>query len=279
MFISIIIPVFNTRTALIQECLESIKYLDGLCEYEVVIVDDGSTQSDTCEFLTTLSSGSQFKVIHQHNQGPAAARNNGIRNAQGKYILPVDADDTILAEVSEFIAILKNKQDIDILFGNYVFFGDKAGHLKHGIFHKYDLWFRSNQLWVSAFFSKNLWEKVGGCDETFETVEDWDFWCRCAAVGAQFTHIPYSHYAYRIIKDGQSLMQKTENLVPEYHQKILDKLPLSLINYADLSEYVRYSFRKKPRKVFGLLLYLYMPRLYQTLCAKGWFSYQDDFLK
>ena len=47
MFISIIIPVFNTRKALIQECLESIKYLDGLCDYEVVIVDDGSTQSDT----------------------------------------------------------------------------------------------------------------------------------------------------------------------------------------------------------------------------------------
>ena len=119
MFISIIIPVFNTRKALIQECLESIKYLDGLCEYEVVIVDDGSTQSDTCEFLTTLSSGSQFKVIHQHNQGPAAARNNGIRNAQGKYILPVDADDTILAEVSEFIAILKNGGVLKSMLPNF----------------------------------------------------------------------------------------------------------------------------------------------------------------
>lgn len=96
MIISFIIPVFNAGDFL-TEALESI--LQNKCvgvEFEIVIVNDVSTDPQTLKLLSILEANGEAKVIHhQKNSGPAKARNTGIRASTGTWITFLDADDIL----------------------------------------------------------------------------------------------------------------------------------------------------------------------------------------
>src|ERR1700730_11658859 len=93
--VSIIIPCYNQGHYL-MEALDSIKGINpGLLE--VIIVNDGSTDPYTNELCKNLESQG-WQVIWQDNKGLSAARNVGIRQASGNYILPLDADNKIRTE-------------------------------------------------------------------------------------------------------------------------------------------------------------------------------------
>lgn len=283
MFLSVIIPVYNTRVDWIQECLASIHLLQGLCEYEVIIVNDGSTKQDTVDYLKTLNI-TKFHVIHQENGGLADARNSGIKQAQGQYILPLDSDDKINAHIHRFIAYLKHHDDVDILYGDLSVFGDNIGYYARYPFHYYELLLIENKLNACSIYKKSLWEKVGGYDKTFKTCEDWEFWCRCAVHQANFQYLPYANYDYRIVNNGQSLYQQTQHLVKEHHQRILNKYSLSLIQSDELQNFINQHLRqqliKKKRKAFAMLIYALSPKFYTLLCKLGLFKrYKEDFFR
>lgn len=93
MDVSIIIPVYNQEIYL-RECLESVVSQND-CNYEVILVNDGSTdKSDTIcrEFVKKYSN---FRYIYQENAGLGGARNTGLANARGKYLFFLDSDDAI----------------------------------------------------------------------------------------------------------------------------------------------------------------------------------------
>ncbi len=287
MLISVVIPVYNTKPEYIKECLDSIRLLNELCEYEVIVVNDGSTNIETCQFLNhvneTYKEISNFHILNKVNGGTSSAKNLGIDKAKGDYIFPLDSDDKININIKIFIEHLKNNPDIDILYGDLSIFGDKNEYHKFQPFHKYELWFFKNQLASCSIYKKEIWTKLNGYDETFKTCEDWDFWCRCATINAKFHYLPYANYDYRVINDGQSLYQQTIDLIPMYHQKTLEKYPLSTINPEELLGFVndkfRLQIRKKRRKALGILIYAYFPKFFYWLCKKGVFSYKDNFFQ
>lgn len=88
---SIIVPIFNVEQYLSQ-CIESV-LSQSYTHYELILVDDGST--DGCPRLCDIyaQDNGQIRVIHQKNAGVAEARNAGIRTAKGDYIIFLDADD------------------------------------------------------------------------------------------------------------------------------------------------------------------------------------------
>lgn len=99
--VSIVIPVYNVQDY-IAECLSSVAtqaYTEGI---ECLIVDDCGTDNSialTEDFLNSYRGEIHFRIIrHEHNKGLSAARNTGIMNAFGKYVLFVDSDDTIAAD-------------------------------------------------------------------------------------------------------------------------------------------------------------------------------------
>ena len=85
---SIIVPVYNTEKYL-KRCLDSIKS-QSFKDYEVIIVNDGSTDNSS----DTISKY-PYKVINQENQGLSMARNNGVKEASGEYLIFLDSDDYI----------------------------------------------------------------------------------------------------------------------------------------------------------------------------------------
>lgn len=91
--VSIIIPVYNTKVGYFKQCIESI--LNQTYEYyEILIVDDCSTNADILHYLDFLSSKNNVRVMHLPcNAGIAGARNIGIQNAEGQVICFVDHDD------------------------------------------------------------------------------------------------------------------------------------------------------------------------------------------
>ena len=82
--ISIIIPVYNVEKYL-RVCLDSV-INQSYSDYEVILVDDGSTDSSPAICDEYCSKDSRFQVIHQENMGLASARNTGIRAAKGEFL-------------------------------------------------------------------------------------------------------------------------------------------------------------------------------------------------
>jgi len=114
--ISVLVPVYNVEQYL-EECLESIinqKYR----KLEIILVDDGSTDKsgEICDEYAKKDS--RIKVIHQKNQGVAAARNVSIAKATGDYIGFVDSDDFIVPDMYKNMISLAEKYHADIVMCN-----------------------------------------------------------------------------------------------------------------------------------------------------------------
>ena len=99
--ISVIIPVYNVEKYL-RRCIDSILN-QSFTNYELILIDDGSRDSsgDICDEYSKKYK--QIKVFHQENKGQAAARNKGILNALGEWIVFVDADDMIQCQMLEYL--------------------------------------------------------------------------------------------------------------------------------------------------------------------------------
>ena len=97
--ISIIIPVYNTEKYL-KQCIESV-INQSYQNMEIILVDDGSTDSsgDICERFE--KEDTRIIVFHQNNKGLSAARNKGLKHAKGEYILFLDSDDYISKNMLE----------------------------------------------------------------------------------------------------------------------------------------------------------------------------------
>lgn len=111
--LSIIIPVYNVESYL-EECLDSV-LTQKFYDFEVFMVDDGSTDNSgkICDQYANLDK--RFKVIHKPNGGVSSARNAALEICTGKYIVMLDPDDTIDPESYENVNYLEAHPDIDIL--------------------------------------------------------------------------------------------------------------------------------------------------------------------
>lgn len=116
MLFSVIIPAFNCQKS-IERTVDSINS-SGLTDYEIVIVNDGSTDNTSSVCSSLCSQYSFIKYSEQENNGVSAARNKGISIATGEYILFFDADDTAEENVfSECVDIIEREKPDILVFG------------------------------------------------------------------------------------------------------------------------------------------------------------------
>ena len=118
MKISVIIPVYNVENYL-RECLDSI-LVQSYKDFEVILVDDGSTDSSGVICDEYSKEHQNMKVLHKKNGGQSSARNTGLDLAQGEYILFVDSDDVVSSVMLE--TLMNHVADYDIVsFGIMIF--------------------------------------------------------------------------------------------------------------------------------------------------------------
>ena len=104
--VSIIIPAYNTEKYIHRAIESSIRQTHT--NTEIIIIDDGSSDNTLKTAQYYADNNSRVKVIHQDNKGVSAARNNGIREAKGEYIIFLDSDDWLDTNAVDF---LLNSQD------------------------------------------------------------------------------------------------------------------------------------------------------------------------
>lgn len=121
--VSVVIPVYNVEQYL-NECVDSV--LDQTySDYEIILVDDGSTDNSGKLCDDYLSLDNRIKVIHRENGGLSAARNTGMDAATGDYIYFLDSDDYIESVTLERLVHTAKTDDADIVFfDGYVFYTD-----------------------------------------------------------------------------------------------------------------------------------------------------------
>lgn len=126
MLLSIIIPAYNAEQY-ISDCLDSI-IRNVKHEYEIIVINDGSTDrtGELCDKYARANEN--IKVIHQSNKGPSYARNIGIANASGEYVWFVDADDTVPVTCNRLISYVKESANADMIIGDVCFY-DKNNKL------------------------------------------------------------------------------------------------------------------------------------------------------
>jgi glycosyltransferase involved in cell wall biosynthesis len=200
--LSIVIPCYNHGKYL-QETIDSIENAKGKYGVEIIIVDDGSTDTLTISKLNELEKKGYF-VLHQKNGGLGKARNNGIKLAKGKYILPLDSDNTVLEPyLNDAIAVLEKDNYYDIVYGNAIYFGEKKGEWIVGAYSLLKL-IPNNYIDACAVFRKSVWEQLGGYDEKIPKmgVEDWDFWLHCSFSGSRFFYLQKPCFNYRVLNDS-----------------------------------------------------------------------------
>ena len=117
--ISVVVPVYNVEKYIVK-CLESIANQDYK-DFELLIINDGSTDESAKlakNFLSTLDI--DWQIIEKENGGLASARNKGIEESKGDYVVFIDSDDTVS---SDFLRLLQSEieNNIDFSFCNFAF--------------------------------------------------------------------------------------------------------------------------------------------------------------
>lgn len=200
--VSIVIPCFNDG-AYIDQALESA-INQTYKNKEIIVVDDGSDLK-TKEILNKLKSKIDLLII-QENRGPAAARNKGIKQAKGEYILVLDSDDFFEPKFCEK-AIEKFETDLNIKmvtshgqrfkdkpFGPLIVPG--GGDLKSFLVRNASL---------GTMFRKQDWLEVNGYDENMKLgLEDWEFYIRLHENGGKTYVIPEILFFYRHKKNSRT---------------------------------------------------------------------------
>lgn len=154
---SIIIPTYNHQEFL-ADAIESALAQTVKCE--IIVINDGSTDGS----LAIAKGYEQYgvKVINQINKGLASARNTGIMNATGDYILPLDSDDQLLDECVEKLMVIAETTKADVVAPSFKTFGLENSNVILMPGPTVEDFKQGNRIGYCSLFKKSTLLEVGG---------------------------------------------------------------------------------------------------------------------
>jgi GT2 family glycosyltransferase len=209
MLISVVVPTYNRRDSLRRLLLALER--QTVSEFEVVVVDDGSTD-DTPELLSTFQPIYQLTVIRQPNSGPAAARNAGVERARAELILFLDDDVVPIPELIDLhlqaqhaepnvVAIGPMAPPSDFRRPAWIRWEEEMLEVQYQAMLSGEYPCTPRQFYTAnASLSRSRFLEVGGFDRTFKRAEDVEMAYRMRDRGATFTFLSTAvvyHYAER----------------------------------------------------------------------------------
>ena len=270
--ISIIIPCYNHGQYL-KEAIGSIELCENKELYEIIIMNDGSTDPNTIKILQGLIDEG-YHVINQKNLGLGAARNNAIKEANGEYILPLDSDNKIRPEyIYDSIRILDEQPNIAVVYGDSEYFGEQSGRCFVGKFNLQKMMLR-NYIDACAVFRKSVWERVGGYDEKMVIgLEDWDFWLSLSFQNCSFFYINKVMFQYRV--RSNSMLRSISNVNRKSLNDYLNNKYNRYLNLNHVNEELMKAAKKHKILTLKLLLSVYAPWLIKYFQKKKWIKSTD----
>lgn len=277
---SFIIPVYNCENYL-KECVESIQaqVLDN--NYEIILIDDGSTDES---FLLCDNYAKQWENIHtfhKENGGASSARNYGIEKAKGEYLLFIDGDDTIDYQLISCIEKVDMKDDVLMIYGmsfdyyegNHIEHSEVLSYPESGYFsvkrlkEDFETFFRNNSLSSACnkvFSKKILYEYDIRFDESMNLYEDFEFVLRYLCHVKYLYCINEGFYHYRLVHQDLHLKNRVYDLnqLTNNLKKVgnsLDSLGMGENSYVQLYTqllYLHMLYTKQLRESILLLMHI-----------------------
>ncbi len=190
--ISVIIPCYNSLQ-FVGDAIDSVLQ-STISSFEILVVDDGSNEPVAPFLNDRYPNVGNLRCIRQENRGLSGARNTGIREALGEFLVFLDADDLILPDKLRVqLEFLRSNTTIHVVYSLSEWFkGDDPEQTFPVRFPIYEGDILANLLYGnfihvnSVMIPKNLVIDAGGFDESFKELEDWDLWLRLAVSDFQF---------------------------------------------------------------------------------------------
>lgn len=226
---SVIVPVYNCARYL-MECVNSV-LTQTLPDFELLLVDDGSTDgsADLCDRFA--SEDTRVRVFHKPNGGAASARNVGLENASGEYVLFIDGDDTVEPDLLEQFSLSMDGNEIQMaLFGMAFDYYNADGELERTEYlstgHRGIVAAEAMLVRFSEYFADNALSSA--CNKVFSSAlicqhsvrftedmtlyEDMDFVLQYLRYCKQILCLDRVFYHYRLFLQAPHFHQRVSNL-------------------------------------------------------------------
>jgi glycosyltransferase involved in cell wall biosynthesis len=208
--VSVITPVFNVERYV--EAAIASALAQTWRDFELLIVDDGSTDGTPGIIEGFAARDSRIRVLRKSNGGISSARNLALRSAKGDLIALLDGDDTWDPMFLESqIAILEAHPKIDLVTANArnlggQWDGEPARPWPDVRPHPDLLGMIADEqsVFIMCVFRRQVYERIGAFDESLRTNEDYDYWLRAASAGFRFFRNPQPLGGYRRRNDSLS---------------------------------------------------------------------------
>lgn len=173
--VSIIIPCYN-KAQYLGETLDSVA-AQTYPSIEVLVVDDDSPDNTKEVVDQYMQRMDNLGYIHQSNQGPSTARNNGIRASHGKYVMALDADDTFSPTyVEKCVRYLESHPETKLVYTRADMFGQYNQPWDLPEYSHYELLWQ-NMVNYCAMYRRSDFDFTSGYNSNMvKGLEDWDFW-------------------------------------------------------------------------------------------------------
>lgn len=207
--VSVIIPARNAEATL-GRTLASVA-VQEFTDIEAIVVDDGSSDGTAGIVAGRSRDDARIRLVPGPAEGPAAARNEGLRQARGDAVLFLDADDWIARDhLRRLHAGLRQEREAVASYCGYVRVTPEGQafmpRLARGLTEDpiQELVHRNPLATHSLLVLRQRVTEVGGFDSSLRTCEDWDLWQRLAFAGGRFALVPQLYAYYRLGPDSLS---------------------------------------------------------------------------
>lgn len=245
--ISVVIPLYNKEKS-VRATLESV-LAQTYTDYEVIVVDDGSTDNSAAvveSFISSLHPSHHFiiRLIQKENGGVCSARNRGIEDAKGEYIALLDGDDKWEPEyLAEQVKMIRDYPEAAMWGINYaeMYNGKLVRYLATGLPDGYrgyvENYFqmpkRVSDLFCSSsvVIRRDVFDKVGLFDERIKYSEDIDMWYR---IITNYSIAFYDIYMVKYLYDAENRAMNRERKLKDWLPYYVDKYKNPLFRHHDV---------------------------------------------
>lgn len=236
--VSVVVPCYNQAKYLPEALLSILNQTHQ--NWECIIVNDGSPDETDRVAADWCEKDPRFKYLYQDNGKLPKARNTGIGQANGKYVLTLDSDDKFEPTfVEKALVVLISDEKVGMVCSwGYRFKGDSIGELyKPGGGSIKEFLFCNAANSGSLMFKKECWEQAGGYDENMKWgYEDWEFYIRVCQLGRKVHVLQEPLFFYRQhtvsmridamnnhdIQNKKYIYHKHEVLYKEHYEVLID---------------------------------------------------------